>query len=305
MATKKPNLRPKTHLLIDGDVVAFIAAAAVQANFKDDFGWVQPIANVATGEAVVENMLYSFQTGFEADSFEVILSDPKDNWRRTVDPSYKSNRTGPRPLILGELKDYLVKKHGAYFWPGLEADDVLGVLMTDVNLVCEAHGKTRRICVGRDKDFNSIPGLHHTIKKDVDVASGKLLVREVSQWEADRFHLIQTLAGDRVDGYAGCPGIGMERAAQIIDNPVRLVPKDGVKTRGVNKGESVTRWMAEPTTDYWACIVSQYRKAGLTEEDALVTARLARILRYGEYDPKTEELTLWTPDKITGGGLDG
>ena len=125
-----------------------------------------------------------------------------------------------------------------------------------------------------------------------------MLVREVTQWEADRFHLIQTLAGDRVDGYAGCPGLGMERAATIIDNPVRLLPKEGVKTRGVNKGESVTRWMAEPTRDYWACIVSHYRKAGLGEAEALVTARLARILRHGEYDPATKEVTLWTPDLI-------
>lgn len=299
--TTTKRTHPRTHLLIDGDVVAFIAAAAVQANFKDDFGWVQPIANVATGEAVVENMLHGFKVGFEADSFEVILSDPAENWRRSVDATYKTNRTGPRPLVLDELKTYLREKHGAYHWAGLEADDVLGVLMTGETLPYEsAHGAwkpERLICVGRDKDFNSIPGLHHTIKKDVD-ASGNLLIREVSQWEADRFHLIQTLAGDRVDGYAGCPGIGMERAAQIIDHPVRLVPKEGVKTRGVNKGEAVTRWMSEPTTDFWACIVSHYRKAGLTEDDALVTARLARILRYGEYDPKTEELTLWTPEML-------
>ena len=113
--------------------------------------------------------------------------------------------------------------------------------------------------------------------------------------------MIQALAGDAIDGFAGCPGIGMKRAAEIIDNPTRLVPQEGVKTRGVNKGEAVTRWMAEPTRDYWACIVSHYHKAGLTEEDALKTARLARILRHGEYNPETEELRLWTPDSLPRG----
>ena len=125
-----------------------------------------------------------------------------------------------------------------------------------------------------------------------------MLIREVTQWEADRFHLIQTLAGDATDGFYGCPGLGMTRAATIIDNPVRLVPQDGVKTRGVNKGDVVTRWMAEPTSDYWACIVSHYRKAGLGEPEALVTARLARILRHGEYDRETEVVTLWTPEML-------
>jgi DNA polymerase I len=308
--TPAKSQQKKTHLLIDGDVVAFIAAAAVQGQLKDDFGWVQPIANVTMGEAVVENMLHGFKTGLNAESFEIVLSDPDAdaNWRKQVHPSYKTNRTGPKPLILRDLKEYLGGRHRAYHWAGLEADDVLGVLMTkprppkmlypDKRLGAEELPYPRLICVGRDKDFKSIPGLHHTIKSDVG-SKGELLVREVSQWEADRWHLIQTLAGDRVDGFPGCPGIGMERAASIIDNPVRLVPKEGVKTRGVNKGESVTRWMAEPTRDYWACIVSHYHKAGLDEEDALKTARMARILRFGEYDPVTESLTLWTPDRLS------
>lgn len=289
--TKKPS--PKTHLLIDGDVVSFIAAAAVQAVFIDDFGWAQPIANTAAAEAVVENMIHGFKTAFDAETYEAHLSDPNENWRRQVDLNYKRNRTGPRPLLLDHLKDYVKDKHSATFTPGLEADDTLGIKMTEP----APDGGPRLICIGRDKDFKSIPGLHHAIKQDVGTR-GELLVREVSQWEADRFHMIQTLAGDAIDGFPGCPGIGMTRAAAIIDQPVRLVPKEGVKTRGVNKGESVTRWMAEPTTDYWACIVSHYRKAGQGEEEALVTARLSRILRHGEYNFETEEVKLWEPSML-------
>lgn len=309
----------KTHLLIDGDIIAFIAAARSQHTLEDEeSGWLLPIANKKEGEAAVENILYGLKVGLKADSFEVILSDHLDNWRYGVDPTYKTNRTGPRPQLLAYLKDYLRVEHDAYSWAGLEADDVLGVLMTMPGhcAQCKAKGgegrglaclecpvrDARLICVGRDKDFKSIPGLHHSIRQDVDINTGSMLVREVTQWEADRFHLIQCLAGDRVDGFDGCPGIGMTRAADIIDNPVLLVPKEGVKTRGVNKGEAVTKWMAEPTLDYWACIVSHYRKAGKTEDDALKTARMARILRYPEYDPETEVLTLWTPDMLRGVG---
>ncbi|WP_298951526.1 hypothetical protein [uncultured Methylobacterium sp.] len=305
--------RPRTHLLIDGDVVAFSSAAAVQQVVIGDDGWATPMANTAVGEAVVENALWSLKEGLGADSFEVVLSDPAENWRKSVDATYKTNRTGERPLLLTYLKDYLRAKHGAYHWPGLEADDVLSVKMTSpacfclkANLVCEGGDMCERlayarvICVGRDKDFKSIPGLHHTWK-DLD-GRGKPIVREVTQWEADRWHLIQTLAGDAVDGFKGCPGLGMKRAAEIIDSPHRLTPSEGVITRGKNKGEKVTKWVAEPTTDYWAAVVSQYRKVGLGEPEALVSARLARLLRHGEYDPETEELTLWTPEMLLGVG---
>ena len=288
-ATRKTK-ELSTHLLIDGDVVAFMAASAVNHHIEDDFGYIWPFACKAEGEHVVRNILQGLKVNLQADSFEVVISDPKENWRKLVDETYKTNRKDSvRPLLLGYLKEFLEREFDAYWWAGLEADDVLGILMTSP----EQGEAYRTILVGRDKDFLSIPGLHHSIKQDLP---GK--VREVSQWEADRFHLLQTLAGDMTDGYPGCPGIGMDRAAGIIDNPQRLVPQEGVKTRGKNKGEAVTRWMSEPTRDYWACIVSHYRKAGLTEADALKTARLARILRHGEYDRVTEEVTLWTPDMI-------
>lgn len=306
----------KTHLLIDGDVIAFSSAAAVQSVLIGDDGWATPQANTKMGEAVVENSLSSIVHGLGADSFEVILTCPKGNWRSSVDPTYKTNRTGERPLLLHYLKDYLRAKHGAYHWDGLEADDVLSVKMTTPCLPCSQAGGEpcvapecdccggkhhRLICVGADKDFKTIPGLHHTWKKDIG-RNNEYLVREVTPWEADRFHLIQTLAGDAVDGFKGCPGLGMKRAAEIIDSPVRLVPQKGVKTRGVNKGEETVRWVSEPTRDLWACVVSHYRKAGLEEADALVSARLARLLRHDEYDPESEVLTLWTPDKLQGVG---
>lgn len=318
MGTIKPR-PPKakstqsTHLLIDGDVVAFMAASAVNHHVEDDFGYIWPFACKAEGEHVVRNIIQGLKVNLQADTFEVVISDPKENWRKLVDETYKTNRKDSvRPLLLGHLKMFLEVVFGAYWWPGLEADDVLGIKMTTPDLTpgplsdctggCKETGlkschclKTSRkvILVGRDKDFNSIPGFHHGIKQDMPG-----VVREISQWEADRFHLVQALAGDMTDGYPGCPGIGMASAEKIIDNPVRLVPQEGVKTRGKNKGEAVTRWMSEPTRDYWACIVSHYRKAGLTEADALKTARLARILRHGEYDRETEEVTLWTPDMI-------
>jgi len=45
----------------------------------------------------------------------------------------------------------------------------------------------------------------------------------------------------------------------------------------------------------WPSVVEAYKKAKLTEEDALMNARCARILRASDWDFKKEEVKLWTP----------
>lgn len=283
----------ETTLLIDGDVIAYRIAAAVQKNEEDGFGYIRPFANIVEGKAVVEQTILNLMEGLGASHVKVVLSDPEANWRLQLSPTYKSNRADTaRPLLLGTLKDYLRETFGAFHWPTLEADDVLGILATGP-LAWEG----RTIVVGKDKDFKTIPGLHHTIG-DLD-AYGKPIVKEISVESADRFHLVQTLAGDRVDGYEGCPGLGMERASRIIDEPVLLRPDKGVITRGPNKGKETVKWVSEPTTDYWGAVVSQYLKAGKTEEDALLNARLAHILRHEDYDRVNDRITLWTPDRLS------
>lgn len=93
--------------------------------------------------------------------------------------------------------------------------------------------------------------------------------RYVTPEDADLFFWTQCLTGDPVDGYKGVPGVGAVGAQKIL----REV-KDG---------------------NYWPTILDAYTKAGLTEEDAIRNARLARILRPGEYNSTTQEPILWTP----------
>lgn len=286
------TLQSERTLLIDGDVLAFTAASACQYVHEDEFGYVYPVAHKPVGETVLENLMFSIRDAFSATHVRVALTDPKDNWRFEVDPSYKGNRKdNARPLLLDYLKSYLKSTYGAEVWPGLEADDVLGILLTEPQAY-----PGERILVGRDKDFLTVPGKYHRLKDYTP--GGKPVVKESTEWQARRWHMCQTLAGDRTDGYPGCPGVGMERAQGIIDDPKLLVPQQGVITRGVNKGQSVTKWVAEPSTDYWAVIVSNYLKGGATEEDALRTARLAHILHHEDYNRETGEVRLWTPDKL-------
>lgn len=281
-------------LLVDGDVIAFRCASAVQKTEEDGFGYVRPFANIVEGQAALDNMLLGLMDGLKATHVRIVLTDPETNWRHNVMPTYKDIRDRSavvRPLLLGRLKEYLRVRYGAFHWAAMEADDVLGILATEPQTY-----PGDRIVVGKDKDFKTIPGLHHVLGDRT--ASGKPVISEVTREEADRFHLTQALAGDKVDGYDGCPGLGMERAARLVAEPVVLRPEKGVITRGPRKGESVTKWVSEPTADLWLMIVTHYQKAGLTEADALANARVARILRHEDYNRDTEELRLWTPSLL-------
>lgn len=69
---------------------------------------------------------------------------------------------------------------------------------------------------------------------------------------------------------------------------------------GKNKGKETVKWVSEPTRDYWQMIVSHYRKGGQDENMALMNARCANILQWDQYDQRTGDITLWTPDKLKG-----
>ena len=112
--------------------------------------------------------------------------------------------------------------------------------------------------------MQQIPGRHY------DMSGEKFF--DVTKEEGRRFHLLQTLAGDSTDGYSGCPGYGMKKAEQLLAE------------------ESYT----------WEPIVKAYKEKGLTEEDALLNARLARILTDEDYDFQKGTPILWTPSSSDG-----
>lgn len=112
-----------------------------------------------------------------------------------------------------------------------------------------------------DKDLKTIPGNHYNFGKDEFFT--------ITEEEANYWHMVQTLTGDTTDGYAGCPGVGPKTAETILAN-------------------------AEKSP--WENVVAAYVKRGLSEEEALVQARVARILRHEEYDFENNQVRLWTPN---------
>jgi DNA polymerase-1 len=113
------------------------------------------------------------------------------------------------------------------------------------------------IIASPDKDMRQIPGKLYNFDETFTIEP-----------EAGaRWHLIQSISGDQTDGYGGVPGIGVKRAETLFKE----------------KGYS------------WKTVVSAFKDKGLTEEDALVNARLARILTADDYDFERKEPKLWSP----------
>lgn len=244
-------------LLIDGDVLAYKCAAAVERPIKWDDGdtWTLHATESETFEAI-ESWLSFIMEKLEADKAVIALSDSY-NFRLDIYPLYKSNRNDKRkPLTLRPAREYLIEKHGAKLKPNLEGDDVLGILATHPTLI-----KGEKVIVSIDKDMKTIPGLLFNDGKPDDG------IVEVNPSTAAHWHMMQTLMGDATDGYPGCPQVGPVKATKILDG----------------------------TDDAWAAVVAAYTKAGLTEGDALVQARVARILRHTDYDFKGGKPILWTP----------
>lgn len=120
----------------------------------------------------------------------------------------------------------------------------------------------KTIIVSMDKDMKTIPGKFFRISP-----SGNHEMLTITAEEANYNFLTQALTGDASDGYPGCPGIGPKRAEELL------------KKHGA----------------VWKTVEDAYIKAGLTSEDALVQARLARILQADDWDFDKEKVKLWQP----------
>ena len=249
----------RTKLLVDGDILLYEVVHALHKEvvFEDIASLT---LDVKEAQAESDIRLASLLNHFGADEVEIAFSwRGEGHWRTDVLPDYKSARKHrpQKPLGFWSLRNYLIDTYECHEWEPLEADDVLGILST-------RPGKTRRIIVSTDKDMRTIPGLFaHGWEEGVE---------EITEEEADRFFMHQTLMGDKTDGYAGCPGIGAVKSKRLLEPLGNL-------------------------SDMWRTVVATYQAAGLGEKEALATARVARILRHGEYNKETKEIKLWEPPK--------
>ena len=116
------------------------------------------------------------------------------------------------------------------------------------------------IIVSVDKDMRSVPC---TLLAGDDMEL-------ITKRKADRHWMIQALTGDSTDNYFGIDKVGPVTAEKIL-------------------GEAKT------LEQMWEKVVAAYEKKKYNFAAAVLNAQLARILRDGDFDFDTGEVSLWTP----------
>ena len=180
------------------------------------------------------------------------------NFRKVLLPTYKANRAGKSKPETYKAVVSALKQHFPFGEvDGLEGDDLMGLMLT--------HGRRKNaVAITIDKDLRGVPGWHYNPLKD---KKPTLVGPEEALW----FWMSQVLTGDTSDGYEGIRGVGAARSAKILGEP---------------SGDVALLWER---------VIYTYLEAGKTEQDALVIARVSRILRDGDYDKTRKAVRLWTP----------
>ena len=245
-------------VIIDGDIIVYRASDAAlevfETELEEDETFVYRITSYANKKVAIEaiqSMIDKICEATKSDKVVICLSDG-ENFRKQINPNYKGNRKKKlKPELYQFLRHWFENESGyeVYALPDLEADDVAGILATSDKIQGDK-------CVWSfDKDFKTIP-----CKFAKGSPDGKITKKLIIEKEADWWFMYQTLIGDTTDGYTGCKGIGDKKARKIL---------------GAIGEKSLE--------EMWKLVVETYKEAGYSEDEALLNARMARILRAEDY----------------------
>jgi 5'-3' exonuclease len=236
-------------LLIDADYIVYKCCAASESEIDWGDDVITVTSRFSEAYEYVERELYNIANDLGHFDDSILFFSDSINFRKSLYPDYKGHRNRKKPCGYKRVINKLKEDYTVVVLPTLEADDAIGIYATKE--------KGHIIC-SPDKDMRQIPGDLY------DLSDG---VVTITPEEGRRWHLIQTMAGDQTDGYAGIPGIGVKRAADLLDK----------------HGET------------WKTVVDAFADKDLDESVALLNARLAKILQVEDYDFTNQTIRPWTP----------
>ncbi len=248
-------------VLIDGDMFAFAACSSAEREIDWGNGIWTLHSDIEEAKGIFEDKVaVALHTAFESMKFSgnyevVFCFSDTSNFRKLINPMYKANRVGKRkPLAYFGLVEWVKNNFSFTQLPNLEADDCIGITAT--------RDPKNTLIISGDKDMLSVMGHHYDYIRDI--------YQYIDESTANLNFFIQALAGDTTDGYGGCPSYGVKTAQKVLD--------------GIDPMDDKAMWNK---------VVECYKKKSLSEEEALVQARCARILRHTDY--KKGQVVLWQP----------
>lgn len=186
-------------LLVDCDFFVYRAASATEEEHEYNEELTVIVGNFAEGKRIVRSELKNLQERFDSNDILLAFTD-RVNFRKQIEPTYKGNRTKRKPAGYLKLKEWAMSEYESVMKPGLEADDVIGILSTNKSF-------ESFVVISPDKDMEQLPVRLYNLKDEFNQSP-----------EAARRKLFeQCLTGDQTDGYGGCPGIGPKKADLILN----------------------------------------------------------------------------------------
>lgn len=241
-------------MIVDGDLVIYKIASSLE----EPIDWGDDVwtlhSDLGKGKTLLQQTINHYKDKTKSKEVVFAFSD-KNNYRKDLDKDYKSFRKKIRkPICYAPLRKWVQNNYNFYTIPTLEGDDVIGILATQFY-------KTNNVIVSGDKDMRTIPSWHCFIGDDQ--------LEYVDEQQADKNFCLQVLTGDQADGYKGCVGVGHVKANRLLHDKFTI-------------------------NDMWEAVIQEYERNKQSFEDAYHQARLARILRKGEYDFATRKPKLWS-----------
>ena len=236
-------------LLIDADYIVYKCCAANETEIDWGDEVITVTSRFSDAYSMVERELLKIATDLGCFDDSILFFTDSVNFRKRIDPAYKGHRNRKKPCGYRRVINKLKEDYHVVVMPELEADDALGIYATK---------EPGHIICSPDKDMRQIPGDLY------DLSDG---VITITKEEGERWHYVQTLAGDQTDGYSGVPGFGIKRAIAFFEE----------------NGYS------------WETIVKAFESKGLDKSAAIRNAQLAKILQCTDYDFDAQSVKLWTP----------
>jgi 5'-3' exonuclease len=192
-----------TVLIIDGDTITFRMAASCEPN-KTKLERDPLHAAIHRIDGTMRNIFES--TG--ADKYEFYIKGD-GNFRKTLYPLYKANRTDKvPPMWLEDCREYVITKYNAKIVNDVEVDDMCGIRMSYLHTT-----DVVPVCVSLDKDLLQIPGKHYNfVKQEFNTTTAV---------EGLRIFYKQIILGDLSDNVPGYDGKYRSTCPKFIDTMQR------------------------------------------------------------------------------------
>ena len=242
-------------LLIDADWLIYNSCCACE----EDTRWTEHEHTLHSDERDIMNMIDN-----RIDVYKTIAGEKHDivmcftsypTFRHEIFPEYKIHRIGKRKPLALRSVINNCKK----IYDCVSYPNLEG---DDVLGLLATNGQYKNpIIVSVDKDMRTIPC--KLIAADE--------VEHITEKKANRHWFEMSIAGDSTDVIVGVKGTGMVTATKLLaDTP-------------------------DTIDALWSKVAETYTKKGYTLADAILNARLTRILREGDYDYNTGTVKLWNP----------